>query len=85
MHREQFDKYLSALRVHELGHYDIANIAAAEIDRMILALPEMPSCKVLETTANDLGYRTLSEYKEKEIRYDASTAHGRSQGAWLDK
>jgi predicted secreted Zn-dependent protease len=85
MQRDHFDRYLSAVRVHELGHYGIGKEAAAAIDRKILSLPEMPSCKALETAANDLGSRTLSEYKEREVRYDASTAYGRSQGAWLDE
>jgi predicted secreted Zn-dependent protease len=85
MQGRQFDIYLSTLRVHELGHYGIGKEAAAAIDRKILSLPEMPSCKALESAANDLGYRTLNEYKEKEVRYDASTAHGKSQGAWLDR
>lgn len=85
MQRDQFDKYLSALRIHELGHYNIGKNAATAIDSKILSLPEMPSCKELEASANELGYRTLSEYKEKQIRYDTLTAYGRSQGAWLDK
>lgn len=81
----QFDIYLSALRIHELGHYDIGKEAAAAIDRKMLSLPEMAGCKALESAANDLGYRTLNEYKEREVQYDASTGHGKSQGAWLDR
>jgi predicted secreted Zn-dependent protease len=83
--REQFDEYLSALRIHELGHYNIGKDAATAIDSKILALPELPDCKDLEAAANDIGYRTLNEYKEKEIQYDTTTVYGRSQGAWLDK
>jgi len=80
-----FDNYLSALCVHELGHYDIGKQTATAIDSGILALPEMPSCKTLEATANDFGYRTLDAYKEQEKQYDRSTTHGKTQGAWLDK
>ncbi|HLA28076.1 MAG TPA: DUF922 domain-containing protein [Syntrophales bacterium] len=80
----QFEKYLSALRVHEQGHYSIGKEAATAIDRKILSLGEMSSCKALEAAANDLGNRTINEYKEKELRYDDSTAHGKTQGAWLD-
>ena len=82
--RGQFDRYLSALRVHELGHYGFGEEAAAEIDREILSLPEMSSCKTLESAASDLRDRMLNEYQEREIRYDAATAHGRSQGTWLE-
>ena len=80
-----FDKYVSALRIHELGHYSIGKETATAIDNGILALPEMSSCKELESAANDLGYRTLEEYKEQEKQYDVSTAHGKTQGAWLQK
>jgi hypothetical protein len=41
--------------------------------------------KELESTANALGYQTLDEYRAKEKQYDTSTAHGKSQGAWLEK
>lgn len=80
-----FDNYVSALRVHELGHYDIGRETATVIDSGILALPEMSSCKELEATANALGYQTLDDYKAREKRYDAETNHGKTQGAWLDK
>ena len=80
---EVFNNYVSALHTHELGHYDIGKEAAYVIDRGIYALPEMSSCQELETTANNLGYRTLDEYRIKEKQYDADTGHGKSQGAWL--
>ena len=81
----QFDNYLSALRIHELGHYRLGKEAAAEIDREILALPEKPNCKILAKTANDLANQVIIEYKGKGLQYDASTDYGRSQGAWLDR
>ncbi len=82
--RAQFDTFLSALRVHELGHHDICKEVGATIGRKILALPEMPSCTSLESAANDLGHQTLNEAKRRAVQYDAETNHGRSQGALLD-
>ena len=82
--RAQFDIFLSALRVHELGHHDINKDAAASISRLILSLPEMTSCKALVSAANDLGQQTLKECKERTEQYDAETNHGKSQGALLD-
>ncbi|MCX7067297.1 MAG: DUF922 domain-containing protein [Methylococcales bacterium] len=79
-----FDRYVSALRVHELGHYDIGRKTATAIESGILALPQMSSCKELESTANALGYQTLDNYKVIEKQYDASTNHGETQGASLD-
>jgi predicted secreted Zn-dependent protease len=81
---QTFNNYLTALRTHELGHYDIGKQAADVIDSGIASLPEMSSCKELETAANDLGYQTLDEYKAKEKQYDADTGHGKTQGAWLE-
>jgi predicted secreted Zn-dependent protease len=83
--QSRFDKYVSALNVHELGHYDIGKRAAMTIDEKIQALSEMSSCKLLESAANGIGYQTLDEYKAIEVDYDTSTGHGKTQGAWLDK
>jgi len=80
-----FNRYVSALRVHELGHYDIGRKTATAIDNGILALPAMSSCKALEATANALGYQTLDDYKAREKQYDAETNHGKTQGASLDR
>lgn len=79
----RFDGYLRALRVHELGHFAIGKEAAVAVDRKLRALPVMPSCEALESTARDLGARILGEYEAKGNRYDVETGHGRTQGAWL--
>jgi predicted secreted Zn-dependent protease len=82
--QDRFNALLSGLNVHELGHYDFAKQAATEIEAGVLSMPEMDTCAALEVAANDLGNRTLSEYKMRESNYDLETDHGRSQGAWLD-
>jgi len=80
---DQFNKFIAALRVHELGHHENGKQAAREIDQGILALPEMGNCQALGTAANDLGYRILKEYNNKDVQYDAITGHGKTQGAVL--
>jgi len=80
----EYQSSLTLFILHEQGHYSIGKEAATAIDRKILSLGEMSSCKVLEAVANDLGNRTINEYKEQELRYDNSTSHGKTQGAWLD-
>ncbi len=80
---DQFDRYLSALRIHESGHCQIGKQAAVTIDRMILSLPQMSDCSDLKAAGNSIGYQALKEYKEKVKQYDAETGYGRSQGAWL--
>lgn len=81
----RFERYLEALREHELGHYANGREAALAIDAGIQALPAMPNCKTLASTANALGYRTVNEHKARDAQYDASTGHGRTQGAWLQE
>ena len=81
--REQFSGYLRALRVHELGHYEIGKQAARAVDAKLQALPDMASCAALESAARDLGARVLGEYEARGELYDVKTGHGRTQGAWL--
>jgi len=82
--QDRFNALLSALRVHELGHYDFAKKAATDIEAEVLSMPETDTCAALEAAANDLGNWTMSEYKMRESKYDLETDYGRSQGAWLD-
>lgn len=83
--RRAFATYLAALRTHEMGHYAFAQQAGREIDAKILSLPQMRSCASLESAANGLGHRVLNEHTAREKQYDASTGHGRTQGAWLER
>lgn len=81
----RFRQYLAALRVHEEGHLAIGLEAAQAIDRAIAAMPEMPSCALLQGQANATAQRLLEAAKQKERDYDLRTGHGRSQGAWLPR
>lgn len=78
-----FERYIPALREHELGHYRIGRDAAVQIDHEILRLPPMHNCQALEQAANDGAHRTLARFQQQERDYDARTGHGRTQGAWL--
>ena len=80
-----FERYVAALKQHELGHYQIGKDAAATIDQALLDMPPMRNCTSLDKVANDGAYQALERYKEKERLYDANTEHGKSQGAWLTK
>ncbi len=83
--KQLFNNYVSALRRHELGHYKLGQQAAVTIDRKILSLAEMSSCKELASAGNDIGYRMIKKYQDKRKKYDETTGHGRLQGAWLDR
>ena len=81
--RQRFAQYLQALREHELGHYRIGQAAAADIDAVLLATAESPSCSELQRHANQRANAVLQRHVERERGYDRDTGHGRSQGAWL--
>ncbi len=76
-----WDRYITALQIHEEGHLDIAVDAATRIEQAIADMEARPSCKELEKAANALGYRILEECKREHEQYDARTGHGRTQGA----
>ena len=82
--RERFERYLTALREHELGHHQIGLQAAQEVDRQLQGMPPMADCQRLETAANKLAARTVNRFKDEERTYDLITVHGRLQGARLD-
>jgi predicted secreted Zn-dependent protease len=81
--RQAFYPYLSALRTHEFGHYQIGKDAAEAIDRGIQRLPPAATCHALEEDANTLGYRLLADYQARDRQYDQSTGYGKTQGASL--
>ncbi|HEX5738731.1 MAG TPA: DUF922 domain-containing protein [Hydrogenophaga sp.] len=81
--RQTFERYVTALRHHEMGHYQFALDAAHSIDRQILALPPQATCTLLEATANGIGRRILDDAVQEEIEYDRRTRHGRTEGVTL--
>jgi predicted secreted Zn-dependent protease len=82
--QERFQRYLSALREHELGHHGIGRKAALEVDRQLKAMPAMADCSRLIAAANRLAQHIVERYKDEERTYDLVTEHGRTQGARLD-
>jgi len=83
--KSEFQRFSAALKEHELGHRDNGKEAAEQVQRAILAMPEMADCKQLERAANEAGRRVIREHNDKDKRYDAETRHGRNQGAWLER
>jgi predicted secreted Zn-dependent protease len=82
--RERFQRYLTALNQHELGHHQIGRKAALEVNRQLQAMPAMSDCQRLSTAANKLASRIVNQLKDEERTYDLITVHGRLQGARLD-
>ena len=81
----EFDGLLPALRVHELGHYQIGRDTADAIDHGIQLLPPMADCDALGAGANQLGHWILDTQLKVEVQYNLVTHHGKTQGAWLER
>jgi len=79
----EFERYLGALQEHENGHRRIGQEAARDIERILLALPQFPNCKQLETEAHARARARLDLHMERDKEYDRNTGHGRTQGAVL--
>ncbi|MBT0960043.1 DUF922 domain-containing protein [Denitromonas iodatirespirans] len=82
--RQRYADYLTALQVHEQGHADLAVQAAERIEAALMAVPPQPDCDTLSETANRRGHAILDHTRARERTYDATTGHGRTQGAHLD-
>ena len=79
-----FERFIVALRRHEMGHYEHGKQAAAEIERDLLALPPASSCAALEAQANQGAQRSIARFAAMDGQYDRETRHGESQGARLE-
>ncbi len=77
-----WDRYLSALQVHEDGHINIAREAADRLGAKVEAL-SAPGCPALEARAKALRDEAMDALRQAHADYDRSTEHGRTQGAVL--
>ena len=76
----QMARYLIVLRKHEMGHYQIAQEAAA-VEQKLASLSSRADCPELGKAANEVAKETVNIYNEKDRAYDLETDHGKSQGA----
>jgi predicted secreted Zn-dependent protease len=80
-----FNRYMIALRAHELGHYKVSANAAQAIDHQLRSIPAVNKCDGLESYGNKAAHRLLNHYIELNRRYDRETNHGETQGARLNQ
>jgi predicted secreted Zn-dependent protease len=81
--QDRFESYLTRLREHELGHFEIGREAARELEKELYALRPARSCAELPSSARAHSERLLPKYEARGDAYDRQTQHGRTQGAWL--
>jgi len=82
--QQRFENYLSRLREHELGHYEIGREAARQLEKEFYALKPAKNCAELQKEAREAGALLMPRYEAMGDAYDEQTQHGRTQGAWLE-
>lgn len=76
--QKEFNRYAEKLQVHEVSHYILFAIQAANgIDIHLLNMAPQKNCQLLEQIANKQARAILSEYRIKEKEFDSSTNFGR--------
>ena len=74
----EWNRFITALEVHEAGHKDISAKAGREIRRQLMGMTAM--CSTISNRATEIG-RTITDRATVEQKlYDASTQHGLTQG-----
>lgn len=74
-HQAAWDTFAAALGVHEQGHVDRARTGFQGVGESMLDFPE--------DTAGQVFARGVTEVQSDSDTYDATTGHGRTQGAVL--
>ena len=68
---------------NRIGHGDHGRKAGEAIEAEIQKINTGASCHNLNQLIDTEANRILDEYRAEDVRYDASTDHGRTQGAVL--
>ncbi len=76
----KWERYMSALRLHEDGHQSNGVKAAEEI-QALQSLRSSAGCPALMKEFQSKADSIFDKYRAADDAYDASTGHGRSQGA----
>lgn len=77
----EWQRYLSALQIHEKGHENNGIAAGKEISQVLSQLPAYSSCQQLDAIVNSTAQTVIKRYNQKDLDYDHATKHGYTQGA----
>jgi predicted secreted Zn-dependent protease len=78
-----WNRYISALRMHEDGHRYLVDAAAREVRRILSIKSSGPDCTTLRNQMNSKARALVQELERKQADYDRETGNGRTQGVWL--
>ena len=76
-----FNKYLDALRFHEMGHLEIGRKAARTIDSQATAMPPMANCDELTQAVNSMGNNALDQEAAENQQHDNPEEYDRVRNA----
>ncbi|HET9650664.1 MAG TPA: DUF922 domain-containing protein [Usitatibacter sp.] len=77
--QDQWDSAFRSLDLHERGHVRISLETARDVERAIRAIPPAPSCEAVEAEAKRRADELGARERQRQLRYDAETDHGRRQ------
>ena len=78
-----WNRYISALRMHEDGHRYLVEATAREVRRVLAMKSSGPDCTTLRNQMNSKARALVQELERKQADYDRETGNGRKQGVWL--
>ena len=78
--KQQWTRYMSRLRLHELGHATNGRLTATRIDNT-LRTTSAATCDALGTTLRATIKRHFATGNAADVAYDRRTQHGQTQGA----
>lgn len=78
---DEWNQYLVALRLHEVGHQQHGIDAATEVLQRLNSFSSYASCSSLETAAQAAAQAIIQQFNQRDIAYDRTTRHGYTQGA----
>jgi predicted secreted Zn-dependent protease len=78
---DEWNQYLIALRLHEVGHQQHGIDAATEVLQRLNSFPSYASCKSLKTAAQAAAQAIIQQFNQRDVAYDRTTKHGYTQGA----
>jgi predicted secreted Zn-dependent protease len=79
--RARWDRFVAALKLHEEGHFDHGRQFGSELERSLAMLGAQNSCNTLDVLTHQHYDALLEKYRAIDMEYDATTDHGRTQGA----
>ena len=80
--RDEWKRYMAATTLHEQGHSAIGVAAAKEMVRLVNSKKwSAANGKELRALLDKECEAILKQFRDREVRYDVETDHGRTQGA----